>query len=200
MKLPFLSGGKGRKKTAHKIYRAIMKKARQPEFFLHCGVDDTFDGRFDMMVIHAFLVLRRLKLDHGETAGLAQEVFDLMFVDMDQVLREMGVGDIGLGKRIKAMAEAFYGRIAVYESGLDSENDELLNGALRRNLFRGMRPRDEDVSRMADYMRLQVEALEAQQTRTILTGVITFAPTPAAMEKTVEKTVEKQETRPCPRT
>ncbi len=75
--------------TARKIYAALVEQARQPAFYLSCGVPDTPDGRFDMILLHAVLVLRRLKRDHDKTADLSQAVFYLMFADMDQNLREM---------------------------------------------------------------------------------------------------------------
>ena len=101
--------------SADQLYRRLVRQARDPVFYLHLGVPDTPDGRFDMIILHAFLVIRRLKAEHERTVGLAQAIFDLMFADMDQNLREMGVGDLGVSKRIKGMAEACYGRTVAYE-------------------------------------------------------------------------------------
>ena len=133
MKLFGLFGAKRFDEAAHRIYFSLVEQARQPGFYLSCGVPDTADGRFDMIILHAFLLLRRLKKDHEQTAELAQELFDLMFADMDQNLREMGLGDLAVGKRIKGMAAAFYGRIQAYEDGL-AGNETMLVDSLRRNL------------------------------------------------------------------
>ena len=88
------------------LYAKLVAQARQPEFYARCGVPDTVDGRFDLISLHLFLVLHRLKRDRPESADLAQAVFDLMFHDMDQSLREMGAGDLGVGRRVKVMIQA----------------------------------------------------------------------------------------------
>src|SRR5258708_35195892 len=80
-----------------------------------------------------FAILYRLKAETG-AAGLSQDLFDTMFADMDRSLREMGVGDLGVGRRVRAMAEALYGRMAAYEAGLAAD-DATLSAALRRNLY-----------------------------------------------------------------
>ncbi|MEE8145852.1 MAG: ubiquinol-cytochrome C chaperone family protein, partial [Kiloniellales bacterium] len=101
-------------KTARLLYDCIVGQARRPEFFRECGLPDTLDGRFDVLVLHVFLVMHRLKQDRGRTADLSQALFDILFQDMDESLRELGAGDMGIGRRIKAMAEGFYGRVAAY--------------------------------------------------------------------------------------
>ena len=96
-----------------KLYEAIVAAARHPVFYARWGVADTIDGRFDMIILHAFAVLERMK---GEAPEFRQRLVDEMFSDMDRSLREMGVGDLSVGKRIRVMAEVFYGRISAYES------------------------------------------------------------------------------------
>ena len=135
------------------------------------------DGRFDMIALHAFLVLRRLKRDHERTAVLAQNLFDTMFEDMENNLREMGAGDLGVSRRVKAMAKAFYGRIAAYEAGL-AGGDEVLADALLRNLYRQRGP--EDPGAMCRYMRCQAEALEALDVERLLDGEVAFGPLPGS--------------------
>ena len=165
-----------RDKHARALYVALVKQARRPEFYLGCGVPDTVDGRFEMIALHAFLLLRRLKQDHQQTADLAQAVFDIMFTDMGENLREMGTGDLGVGKRIKAMAAALYGRIKVYENGLAGDG---LDQALRRNLFAAATPRAADVARLTLYLRREAAALDDTSLDQLLTGQVAFGPAPA---------------------
>lgn len=161
--------------TARKIYVSLVKQGRQPVFYLSFGVPDTPDGRFDLIALHAFLLFRRFKRDHDRTEALGQAVFDLMFADMDQNLREMGVGDLGVGKRIKGMAEGFFGRVQAYEKGLD-DTPEALESALKRNLYRKSTPSDTQVSAMAAYMRRQAARLDMIDTESLLAGDLTFDP------------------------
>lgn len=121
------------RKTAAGLYAALVAQARRPEFYTRLGVPDSLDGRFELVALHAFLVLRRLKSD-AEGAAAGQALVDLFVEDMDASLREMGAGDLGVGRRVKAMAQALYGRIAAYEAGL-AGSEQTLAGALRRNVF-----------------------------------------------------------------
>ncbi|WP_374466727.1 ubiquinol-cytochrome C chaperone family protein, partial [Ferrovibrio sp.] len=91
------------------LYRAIVAQSRQAGFYREHGVPDSLDGRFDMIVLHSFLVMRRLRRIGAAAEPLSQQLFDLMFADMDSNLREIGVGDLSVGKKVKAMAQAFYG-------------------------------------------------------------------------------------------
>jgi cytochrome b pre-mRNA-processing protein 3 len=119
------------KVIAESLYRRIVEQARRPEFYARLGVPDSVDGRFEMIVLHMALVIRRL----GGDSKTAQALFDLMFADMDLNLREMGVSDIGLARHIKRMAKGFLGRANAYEEGLSLEDDQKLSTALRRNLY-----------------------------------------------------------------
>src|SRR3954454_20479676 len=92
-----------RRDAAHRLYAALVAAARRPGFFTEGGVPDTLDGRFELIALHAVLVLRRLNRER-EAQDLAQELFDTMFADLDRALREMGVGDLGVGSRVKRMA------------------------------------------------------------------------------------------------
>ena len=168
-------GSNDGRRSARDLYDSLVVQARRPEFYLNCGVPDSVDGRFDMIALHAFLVLRRLKRDHERTANLAQDLFDTMFEDMENNLREMGAGDLGVSRRVKAMAMAFYGRIAAYEAGL-AGGDEILSDALLRNLYRQRIP--EDPGAMCRYMRTESEALDALDTERLLEGKLAFGPPP----------------------
>ncbi|MEN8723132.1 MAG: ubiquinol-cytochrome C chaperone family protein [Alphaproteobacteria bacterium] len=151
--------------AAHNAYVVLAEYSRAPRFYRDLGVADTLDGRFDMMALVIGLAIRRLNQDQTVTGKqsknrhrLAQELFDYMFDDMDRALREMGVGDLSVGKKIKKMAHAFYGRVDAYGKALDTGDRAALIEALQRNLYRGVAPTDEVQAKMAD----EVEALAAQ--------------------------------------
>lgn len=160
--------------AAAALYSAAVVQARRPEFFARWDVADTVDGRFDMVALHVFLLLRRLRADGERSRNLSQALFDIMFADMDQNLRELGVGDMGVGKRIRRMAEAFYGRIAAYDAGLDMSDPAVLEAALTRNLWRGSPPEPDAVAAVAAYMRRQDAALAAQPLAPLLEGRVAF--------------------------
>ncbi len=166
---------KGRRwsEAAEAVYAAIVRQSRHPDFYTRLGVADTVDGRFDMICLHAALVIRRLTAEGGSGPEVAQKVFDVMFRDMDRSLREMGVGDLSVGKHVKRMAKAFYGRAAAYEQGL-AEGREVLEGALRRNLYRETEVSDARVHAMATYAAAQAAAFEAQPLERILDGALGF--------------------------
>ncbi|WP_316976458.1 ubiquinol-cytochrome C chaperone family protein [Shumkonia mesophila] len=168
------------KEPARRLYSAILARAREATFYEDFGVPDTVDGRFDMVALHAFLLLRRLKRDRPATARLSQELFDLMFIDMDENLREMGVGDLSVGRRVKDMAKAFLGRVAAYEDALERGDGEALAAALRRNLFRGVVAEDgRHIAAMAGYVRGQEAGLTGLAIETLLAGDLAFPPVAA---------------------
>jgi cytochrome b pre-mRNA-processing protein 3 len=124
-----------RRDRAHALYTALVEQARSPGFYRDLAVPDTVDGRFDMIVLHCFLVLRRLRAAGDEGNALGQTVFEVMFADMDQNLRQMGVGDLGVGRRVKAMTQAFMGRVAAYEKAMGEGTDALV-ATIARNVYR----------------------------------------------------------------
>ena len=167
------------REAAELAYGRVVEQARQPGFFLEFGVPDTVDGRFELICLHGFLYLHRLKREHKRAAPLAQRFFDTMFADFDRSLREMGVGDLGVGREVKRMAQAFYGRIAAYEEGLAS-GDAVLRPALARNLFGTARPNPARVEAMADYVRREAAGLGRQDLDELLSGRLSFGNPPHA--------------------
>lgn len=135
---------KPRDKTAsvREAYLSIVKQARRPELYTTGGAPDNFDGRFDMMALHVHLILRRLRVLGMGRSEIGQDLFDLFFKDMDQAMREAGVGDMGVGKKVQKMVEAFYGRATAYDEVLDALHDinreDMVSGIydiLSRNLY-----------------------------------------------------------------
>ncbi|THD51352.1 MAG: ubiquinol-cytochrome C chaperone [Bradyrhizobium sp.] len=121
--------------TIEAIYGMIVTQARQPWFYRDLGVPDTVNGRFDLLVLHLWMVLRRFQSADG-AANLSQALFDHFCDDMDANLREMGVGDLTVPKRMQAFGEAFYGRAAAYDLALSS-GQELFALALCKNILNG---------------------------------------------------------------
>jgi len=151
------------KVRAQDLYIACVTQARNSFFYERLHVPDTLDGRFDMVVLHLFLLLRRMK---GEE-GLARAVTDAFFVDMDRNLRELGVGDPGVGKRIRKMVDALYGRIAAYESTW--ENDHTLQETLKRNIYAG-NVNDQDVEMLLGYVRSCAKQLQEATAESLREG------------------------------
>jgi len=165
------------------VYLAIVAQARQPGFFARLGVPDTLDGRFEMIALHAALVIRRLKGGGAGAQALAQEVFDAFFADMDRNLREIGVGDLGVGRKVNQMAEALYGRMAAYDSGL-AGGRALLTDALRRNVYGTLDgvalPAAEIREELTTYVEAVAAALDRQTFAEIGEAGPAFPPAPAA--------------------
>lgn len=127
--LNLLKESAARKHQASQLYAGLVARAREPVFFTHFAVADSVDGRFDMLVFHAWMVLTELG---GRPP--AQELTNTIFTGFDEAMREQGAGDIGIGHRLKEMGKAFYGRMAAYDA---AKSPEELAAALTKNLWRG---------------------------------------------------------------
>ncbi len=158
---------------ARTLYGATILAARRPYFFTDCGVPDTPEGRFEMLALSAFLVLNRMKNLAG-MAELSQIYFDVMFDDIDSNLRELGVGDISVGKKVKKLAQSFYGRIKSYEAGLSDETDNALRMAIDRDLLRGTAAERASIDKMVKYVRAEHDFLSRQDADSLASGRITF--------------------------
>ena len=163
--------------AAELAYRRIVEQARQPIFFSANGVPDTLDGRFELICLHAFLFLHRLKREPPPAGQLGQRLFDTMFADFDRSLREIGTGDLSVGRQVKRMAQAFSGRIEAYERGL-SDGNGALKPALARNLFGTVTADDALLATMAEYVRREAAQLRQQNLTELLAGRIAFGPPP----------------------
>ena len=160
--------------TIEAIYGMIVTQAREPLFYRDLGVPDTVNGRFDLLVLHLWMVLRRLTPIEGGT-GLSQMLFDRFCDDMDGNLREMGVGDLTVPKRMQAFGEAFYGRTAAYDLAL-SAGSEALAQALGKNILNGGEL--DKARRLAIYAEAVIAALASLDEATLLSASWNF-PAPA---------------------
>jgi cytochrome b pre-mRNA-processing protein 3 len=117
------------------LYGAIVAQARNPVLYTDFGVADTVTGRFEMVTLHLILVLDRLQREIDGEKAVGQRIFDLYCADMDNSLRELGFGDLGVPKRMKNMAEAFYGRAGTYREALAAGDAAGLGTVIARNVF-----------------------------------------------------------------
>jgi cytochrome b pre-mRNA-processing protein 3 len=160
--------------TIEAIYGMIVTQAREPLFYRDLAVPDTVNGRFDVLVLHLWMVLRRLKPMQGG-GGFSQALFDRFCDDMDANLREMGVGDLTVPKRMQAFGEAFYGRTAAYDLAL-AEGPEALAQALCKNVLNGEEAGKARI--LAAYAEAVIAALAGFDEAALRSGSWTF-PSPA---------------------
>lgn len=143
-----------RRAAAGKLYDAVMQQSRSPFFYQDCKIPDTMEGRFEVLVLHGGLLVNRLcRPDMGRDGRiLAQSFFDVMFRNLEWSLREMGIGDLGVPRRVKKMMGGFKGRAFAYDEALKSGRGEIKH-ALIRNMYGTVgEPHSDELERMADYV------------------------------------------------
>ena len=159
--------------TISALYGAIVAQARSPAFYRDYSVADTVDGRFELILVHLALVLRRLAREET-LRPLGQEIFDLFCTDMDRNLREIGISDLKVPKEMERIGTAFYGRKAAYDAALAASVDIGLLEALGRNVYASPSKPPEAAARLAVYMRQAEQVLEQQEARALLRGELRF--------------------------
>ena len=122
------------------LYKRIATASRAPGLYAALGIPDTLEGRFEALSLHMVLALRALRILPTPADEVAKDLTDAFFRDMDASLREMGVGDTVVPKRMKKIAESFYGRAHAYDGPLDGQNEAELAVALGRNVYGGEAP------------------------------------------------------------
>jgi cytochrome b pre-mRNA-processing protein 3 len=158
-----------------KLHGEIMAGVLQPALYLHCGAPDTFEGRLEMLILHTAATVRRIERLPAPGPELAQDVMDGVFRHLDSTLREMGVGDVTVPKRIKKHAEAFAGRAISYANALEAGDDVALRLALARNVARDEAKADTpEIHRLADYTRAIDARLDSYDPDHFLNGKIGF--------------------------
>ena len=167
-------------RTGFELYAAAVAAAREPWAFATLGVPDSLSGRFELISMHVALLIRRLRGDADPRGALlGQAVFDAMFADMDVNLREMGVGDMSIGKRVKGLWEAWHGRTLAYEAALDAGDRPALAAAIGRNIYAGHIAADAPGPQaLASHAEALAAALAAQPLAELLSGQVRFPPTP----------------------
>lgn len=149
------------------LYERTVERARAPHLFESCAIPDTLDGRFDALALQAALVIERLRLERdGEV--LAQAFFDAMFRHLDLTLREIGVQDLGVGRRVKIMAEGFHGRALALREALAGRGEALAE-VLRRNAYGGRSaPLPQALALLEAYVREEAARLAATARRDLV--------------------------------
>ncbi len=181
-------------RSIHVLYGMIVAQARAPAFYTGYGVPDTVQGRFDLIVLHLVLVLARLGRDHEPQLGpgrhaepnrgrslertLGQGLFDAFCRDLDDNLREMGVGDLAVPREMRRFGEAFYGRQVAYREAFAADDDRELETALARNIF-GAAGIDDRAARLARYARAAAKLLDTVEEDALVAGQLVF-PNPEA--------------------
>jgi cytochrome b pre-mRNA-processing protein 3 len=181
-----------RRQHAEQLYRALVKQARTQALYRELGVPDTPEGRFEMIALHVSLMLRRLRPEGALGRALGQDLFDVMFADMDSGLRELGVSDLSVGKYVKRLAGNLYARLAALDRALGEPGraaaglpDAMaLQTMLRANVYDGgAPPSDAKLARLTDYLIAQDRALLDQDVAALGEGTIAWV-APALPAKT----------------
>lgn len=172
-----LLGRSSQKSVVDRLYATTVDQARHSVFYQDIRVPDTLYGRFGMIVLHASLLLHRLsRIGTPQGRKLAQSLFDTMFHDIENNLRELGYSDASLGKRVKAMIAGFYGQSQIYEQCLHETDNLSLLSALQRNIFASSVNGEnvQAIEVMAAYVRQQAENLALQDDEVLLSGSVIF--------------------------
>jgi cytochrome b pre-mRNA-processing protein 3 len=159
--------------TAKELYGAIVSQARQPAFYARQGVPDTPDGRYEVIVLHLFLVLERLKALGEPGRVLSQNLIETFVEDMDDSMREMGVGDLTVPRKVKKAAAGLWDRAEVYRQALTEPGDARLSGQLRASI--PSEPgRALNADALARYVRACAAHLAHQPAGDAVSGRMTF--------------------------
>lgn len=170
--------GRAEKRVARRLYDAAVAQGRQPALYARMGAPDTPEGRFEILTLHVILLIDRLGRDNPDAARLRQALFDVYLSDLDGALREMSVGDLAVGKRMKRLGQAFYGRARAYDAAFKALPDlAKLEGLAGRTVLDGQA--GVDPTPLAAYVARTRESLAAGETAALLAGGVTW---PAAAE------------------
>jgi cytochrome b pre-mRNA-processing protein 3 len=170
-------------RIATKLYGSVVTQARDPAFYALYRVPDTPEGRFEMLLIHLYLVLERLQGEREAGAALSRSLVEAFVTDVDDSMREMGVGDLSVPRKVKKAAAALYDRVHEFRPAMAEAGCPKLVEAVARNVYaravaaEGCR---DGVEAIAGYMRQAAAALAAQESAEVLAGRIAF---PAAASR-----------------
>jgi cytochrome b pre-mRNA-processing protein 3 len=172
----WFAGRAARKEAAEKIYDAIVAQSRNPAFYLRCGVPDTLSGRFDMLVIHMFVVLQILKLGGREGQLLAQEIVEAFIREMDTMVRDLGVSDRNVPKEVRKIAQLFYGQLLAYSTALQRNDTKGLAGEVWKSFQSGEGAASASIAAdsISTYMRQAIKNIQEMPLNMLLQGNIRF--------------------------
>jgi cytochrome b pre-mRNA-processing protein 3 len=162
------------RRIAAELYSEVVATARAPVFYADLGVPDSIEGRYEMIVLHLVLLLRRMRQPDAKRKRLAQALVDFMAADLDRSIRELGVGDMSVGKFMKRLGEGLFGRAAAYDKALDDRDIPALEVAVLRNIFDGYEPGERILAIIACYVQAQYDHLAGQPIEPIAAGHVAF--------------------------
>jgi cytochrome b pre-mRNA-processing protein 3 len=187
--------------SVDRVYGNIVTVARLPALYAVMGVPDTVMGRFDALALHVAIVLRRLAKLPAPADSLAQEIVDHFFADIDSALREIGIGDVSVPKKVKKLGQAFYGRAKAYDLALsDGADAHMLEEALSRNVLD--KPGEPALATLlAQHIRAFVAQLDAKSFDNFLDGTalaVSSLPTPTLLQANEKKTLKTKSSKTVP--
>lgn len=157
------------KAAAKRLHDAATAQGRAPTLYLALGAADTVEGRFEMLTLHVILLVDRLKHE-ASAADVRQLLFDIYVRDLDGALREMGVGDLAVGKKMRKLGEAFYGRAKAYDTAFKALPDEAPLADVVSRTALG----DADGAPLAAYVHRVRQALAIQPVEALIAGDVTW--------------------------
>jgi cytochrome b pre-mRNA-processing protein 3 len=168
-----------RRETIERLYGVIVAQARNPFFYRDLAVPDTVEGRFDLLVAHLYLVSRRLSQGNESDREAGQALLDFFFEDMDASLREIGIGDLSVPKKMRGLAEAYLGRVAAYDAAMETPGEIALRAALLRNVYGvadAAAPREAEAgaAALASYLMKNAAHLATRSPEDVLSGTVCF--------------------------
>lgn len=172
----FFSKNHSNRAMIEAIYQALVDRARDPVLFTDFAVVDSFEGRFETLTLFSVLVSRHLKALPAPAPDLAQDIIDHVFAQFDRALREAGVGDLTVPKRMKTMASAFIGRASAYDQALRSADDSKLVEAIYRNLYASRPDTSENAQKLAEFARAFDQALSSAHIETLVDAIKSSPP------------------------
>jgi cytochrome b pre-mRNA-processing protein 3 len=176
-----------RREAAYRLYVALVGRARSPLYFQHLGVPDIPEGRFEMIALHGALVLRRLRAEGQPGMALGRELLELMVADFDVNLREIGIGDLSVGKYVKRLARNVNARLAALDRSLDAGDGEALRAMIARNAYQGgPPPRPDQIAALADHLIALDAGLKAVPGAALLQGELPSDPPGKAIDPRLE--------------
>lgn len=168
--LTWLRQRRSTERIAHALYGSSVTSSRAPALYKELGVPDTLAGRFEMVVLNTFLLMHRLSAEGEAGRALAQALAEAMTEQLDDDMRQMGVSDVTVPKKIRKAASAAYGRFEAYAAALEANDPAKLAGALIRNVYDGDATRSAEAAKLADHMMGAAATLRGQSADRVMAG------------------------------
>lgn len=163
-----------RREAAEKIYDAIVAQSRNPVFYVRCGVPDTLSGRFDMLVIHMFIVMHNLRMGDNEGKLLGKEIIEAFVREMDSMVRDLGIANIYVAQEVRKIADLFYKQLIIYTTAVENRNKRSLSEAIWKSFQSGDDTANVAADVIADYVFHALENMREMPLNLLLQGNLEF--------------------------